>query len=121
MHKRRFSPGGVVQELGQLRKCAEADSCQAAGPGDDPVRRRDGAGGGEGSERPRDEEDAQLVGPHVVRDGGGDRGRDIRLDWQGSQARCRPRRRLVLRRLRRLGDALRLLLHRVRCRNPGGR
>ena len=111
-------PGGVVSELGKLREGVHGDAVEAEGSGPDPIQGPDGAGGGEGSEQPRDEEDAQLVGPHVVRNRRRHRLRDFRTHRTRGQNGGRTRRRALVRRLRRLRLALRLLLHRVRRRNP---
>lgn len=109
--EKRLPPGGVVSELEQLRAGAPGYSVSAEGSGPYPVPRPHGAGGGEVSEPGRDEEDAQLVGPHVVRHRCRHRRRNIRAHRPRGEGEGRPRRGAVLRRLRRLRLALRLLLH----------
>jgi hypothetical protein len=116
--RRRAVPGGVVPELVGVRARAAGDGAAAAGPRHGAVA---GLGGGERGARPerrRHEAHAHVVGPHLVRHRRRHRGRDLRAHGAGGQGGRRPRRRRLLRRLRRLRHALRLLLHRVRRRDP---
>lgn len=108
-----FFPGRVLQEFRKLHECPEADSDPIGRPGPDQIPGPDGAGGDEVSEPARDEEEPDVVGPDLVRSRSRRRRRNIRSHRTGDQKGRRPRRRLVLRRLRRLRHALRLLLHRI--------
>jgi len=104
--------------LGELRQSDHGDALEAEGSGAESIPGPHGARGDEGSEQPRDEEDAHLVGPHVVRHRRRHRLRHIRPHRPRGQDRGRTRRRHILRRFRCLRLVLRLLLHRVRRRNP---
>lgn len=77
----RLPPGGVLQEFRELPERPQGDTDAAEGSGPEPVPRLDGAPPGEGAERARDEEDAVVVGPDVVRDRRRHRSRNLRAHW----------------------------------------
>lgn len=91
---------------------------ETGGSGGGAVDGGDGGGGGEEAKRARDEEDSDVVGSHMVWDGRRDRGGDLRVHGTRGQNECGSRSGVVLCGIRRLRHALRLLLHRVRRRDP---
>lgn len=97
--------------MGKLWQGAGGDSSQAEGPTVDSVPGHDRDERDQGSERTRDEEDADLVGSHVVRDRRRHWRRNIRTYRNPSQGRRRAGGGAVVRRFRHLRHALRLLLH----------
>ncbi|KAE8124629.1 hypothetical protein FH972_019495 [Carpinus fangiana] len=97
-----------MEGVGQLREGVDGDSDEAEGSDRDPLLGPHRARGNQGSKLEQDEEDAQLVGPHVVRNRRGHRRRQVRPHRPRGSRRRRPRRRLW-----HLGFALRLLLHQL--------
>jgi len=108
---------GVVWERIKVRESVVGDAVEASGSSDGSVGGGGGVGGSEEAKPPRDEEDPHLVGPHMVRNGQRHRLRHLRPHRLWGQEPGRTRRRFILRHLRRLCHACRLLLHRICHRN----
>ena len=95
----------------ELWQSTVGDTVSAGGSGDGSVHGRGGVEGSEEAERARDEENAHVVGPHMVRNGQRHRFGDLCINGIRGQESRGARCGSVLRYLWNLCHALCLLLH----------